>query len=99
MLRDSLAAFSRTDSSFARRVIQQDKEFDARYSEAFPRLVTSMAEEREIRVHDTKLAFLLKDLNEISEHATNIAEVAMFMADGKEITHMDMHERRDKPQA
>jgi phosphate uptake regulator len=42
---------------------------------------------------------LLKDLNEISEHATNIAEVAMFMADGKEITHMDMHERRDKPLA
>jgi phosphate transport system protein len=44
--------------------------------------------------HDTNLAFLSKDLNEISEHATNIAEVVMFMVDGKEITHMDMHERR-----
>ena len=44
--------------------------------------------------HDTKLAFLSKDLNEISEHATNIAEVVMFMVDGKEIAHMDMHERR-----
>jgi phosphate uptake regulator len=44
--------------------------------------------------HDTKLAFLSKDLNEISEHATNIAEVVIFMVNGKEITHMDMHERR-----
>jgi phosphate uptake regulator len=40
------------------------------------------------------MAFWSKDLNEISEHATNIAEVVMFMVDGKEITHMDMHERR-----
>ena len=40
------------------------------------------------------MAFLAKDLNEISEHATNIAEMVMFMVDGKEITHMDMHERR-----
>ena len=44
--------------------------------------------------HNTKLAFLSKDLNEISEHATNIAELVTFMVDGKEISHMDMHERR-----
>jgi hypothetical protein len=36
----------------------------------------------------TRLAFLSKDLNEISEHATNIAEVVIFMVDGKEIMHM-----------
>jgi hypothetical protein len=36
-------------------------------------------------------------LIEISEHATNIAELVMFMVDGKEISHMDMHERRANP--
>ena len=63
------------------------------YGAVFAKL-TSLAKEPDRVAHDTKLAFLSKDLNEISEHATNIAEVVMFMVDGKEIAHMDMHERR-----
>ncbi len=94
MVRDSLAAFSRADSAAAQRVFEKDKEFDAIYGEVFAMLTASMAKDRDRVAHDTKLAFLSKDLNEISEHATNIAEVVMFMVDGKEITHMDMHERR-----
>jgi hypothetical protein len=43
---------------------------------------------------DTMLVFLSKDLNEISEHATDVAAVVMFAGDCKEITHMDMPERR-----
>ena len=63
------------------------------YGAVFAKL-TSLAKEPDRVAHDTKLAFLSKDLNEISEPAANIAEVVMFMVDGKEITHMDMHERR-----
>jgi phosphate transport system protein len=94
MVRDSLTAFSRGDGSLARRVFEQDKEFDALYGEAFAKLTAALAKDPERVAHDVRLAFLSKDLNEISEHATNIAEVVMFMIDGKEITHMDMHERR-----
>jgi phosphate transport system protein len=94
MVRDSLTAFSRADSSLAKRVFEKDKEFDALYGEAFAKLTASMAKDPDRVAHDTKLAFLSKDLNEISEHATNIAEVVMFMVEGKELTHMDMHERR-----
>jgi phosphate transport system protein len=94
MVRDSLTAFSRMDSSLAKRVFEKDKEFDALYGEAFAKLTASLAKDPDRVAHDTKLAFLSKDLNEISEHATNIAEVVMFMVDGKELTHMDMHERR-----
>ena len=93
MVRGSLTAFSRSDSSVAKRVFEKDKEFDALYGAVFAKL-TSLAKDPDRVAHDTKLAFLSKDLNEISEHATNIAEVVMFMVDGKEITHMDMHERR-----
>jgi phosphate transport system protein len=94
MVRAGIEAFSRTDRSAVARVMQMDKEFDALYSEAFPRIVTSLAKDSERIARDTKLAFLAKDLNEISEHATNIAELVIFMVDGKEIMHMDMHERR-----
>jgi phosphate transport system protein len=94
MVRDSVTAFSRADSSLAQRVFEKDKEFDAHYGEVFSKLTASLARDNGRIAHDAKLAFLSKDLNEISEHATNIAEVVMFMVDGKEITHMDMHERR-----
>ncbi len=94
MVRDSLTAFSRADSSVAKRVFEKDKEFDALYGAAFAKFTASLAKDPDRAAHNTKLAFLSKDLNEISEHATNIAEVVMFMVDGKELTHMDMHERR-----
>ena len=94
MVRDSLTAFSRADSSVAKRVFEKDKEFDALYGEAFAKFTASLAKDPDRAAHNTKLAFLSKDLNEISEHATNIAEVVMFMVEGKELTHMDMHERR-----
>ncbi len=94
MVRDSLTAFARSDSSIAKRVFEKDKEFDALYGETFAKLTATVAKDPARVSHDTNLAFLSRDLNEISEHATNIAEMVMFMVDGKEITHMDMHERR-----
>jgi len=94
MVRDSLTAYSRMDGSLARRVFEKDKEFDALYGEAFAKLTAALAKDPERVARDVRLAFLSRDLNEISEHATNIAEVVMFMIDGKEITHMDMHEQR-----
>ena len=93
MVGDSLSAFAQADTSLAKEVFQKDREFDAFYCDVFSRLMTSAKDPDRI-AHDAKLAFLSKDLNEISEHATNIAEVVMFMVDGKEITHMDIHERR-----
>ena len=94
MVRDSLMAFSRAESSLAQRVFEKDKEFDELYGKVFAKLTASLARDSGRVAHDAQLAFLSKDLNEISEHATNIAEVVMFMVEGKEITHMDMHERR-----
>jgi phosphate transport system protein len=93
MVRGSLTAFCRVDSSVAKRVFEKDNEFDALYGAVFAKL-TLVAKEPNRVAHDTKLAFLSKDLNEISVHATNIAEVVMFLVDGKEIAHMDIHERR-----
>jgi phosphate transport system protein len=93
MVRDSLTAYSQADSSIAKLVFEKDKEFDARYSEVFAKLTASPKDLARV-AHDTRLALLSRDLNEISEHATNIAEVVMFMIDGKELAHMDMHERR-----
>jgi phosphate transport system protein len=67
MVSGSLTAFSRADSSVAKRVFEKDNEFDALYCAVFAQL-TSVAKDPDRVAHDTKLAFLSKDLNEISEH-------------------------------
>ena len=94
MVHDSVASFLDNDTSLAKQVTEKDKEFDALYTAALPRLIAFTDRSLEGSLHDAKLAFLSKDLNEISEHATNIAELVIFMVEGKEIAHMDMHERR-----
>ena len=94
MVRDGLTAFSTGDSSVANRVFEKDKEFDALYGEEFAKLKASIASDSDRVAHDTDLAFLSKDLNEISEHATYIAEAVVFMVEGKQIAHKDIHERR-----
>jgi len=94
MVRDAMAAFSRSDPALVKSVWEKDKEFDALYSHVLPNLVTSLAKDPERIARDAKLALLSKDLNEISEHATNIAEMVVFMVEGKELSHMDLHERR-----
>ncbi len=74
--------------------LEKNKEFDALYGAVFALLAASIAEGPDRVAHDTKLAVLSKDLNEISERATNISEIVMFLVDGKEITHMDIRGRR-----
>jgi phosphate transport system protein len=96
MVRDAMAAFSRSDAALVKSVWEKDKEFDDHYSHVFPNLITSLAKDPERIARDAKLALLSKDLNEISEHATNIAEMVMFMVEGKELSHMDRYERRPR---
>ncbi|HEY2485575.1 MAG TPA: phosphate signaling complex protein PhoU [Candidatus Binataceae bacterium] len=96
MVSDAMAAFSRSDAALVKSVWEKDKEFDDLYSHVFPNLITSLAKDPERIARDAKLALLSKDLNEISEHATNIAEMVMFMVEGKELSHMDRYERRPR---
>lgn len=96
MVRDAMAAFSRSDAALVKSVWEKDKEFDDLYSHVFPNLITSLAKDPERIARDAKLALLSKDLNEISEHATNIAEMVMFMVEGKQLSHMDRYERRPR---
>lgn len=94
MISESLRAFTQLDSSLAEGVFDTDKKFAALYSTAFAKLTSASSGHAEKALHRAKMALFFRDMNEISEHATNIAEVVIFMVRGNEITHMDFHERR-----
>jgi phosphate transport system protein len=53
MVRDAMAAFSRSDAALVKSVWEKDKEFDDLYSHVFPNLITSLAKDPE-RIAETR---------------------------------------------
>ncbi len=88
MLRDSLDAFVREDTALALDVCQRDDFINKQTAEVFTRLLGRMAEEPRTVTRSTRILFLAKYLERIADHATNIGEMVVYMAKGKNIRHI-----------
>lgn len=89
MVKDSLDAFMRNDPALAAQVIARDDEVDQLNYQIYRELLSYMAEEPHKIVPGTRVLFISKYLERIADHATNIAEMVVFMVEGKTIKHMD----------
>ena len=89
MLRQSLDAFVREDTELALKVCAADDTIDALNNQLFRELLSYMAENASTVTRATRLLFVSKYLERIADHATNIAEMVVFMVKGKSIRHLD----------
>ncbi len=89
MLKDSLDAFVRDDAALAEEVIERDDEVDQLNYQMYRELLSYMAEDPKTIGRATRLLFISKYLERIADHATNIAEMVVFMVKGRTIRHMD----------
>ncbi len=89
MLKDSLDAFVRDDAVLAEEVIERDDEVDQLNYQMYRELLSYMAEDPKTIGRATRLLFISKYLERIADHATNIAEMVVFMVKGRTIRHMD----------
>jgi phosphate transport system protein len=89
MVKDSLDAFVNNDTELAEQVIARDDEVDQLNYQIFRELLSYMAEEPRTISRATRVLFVSKYLERIADHATNIAEMVVFMVKGKTIRHMD----------
>ena len=89
MLRESIDAFVREDVDLALQVCREDDEIDDLNSQLFRELLTYMAEEPTTVTRAIRLLFVAKYLERIADHATNIAEMVVYMVKGKSIRHLD----------
>jgi phosphate transport system protein len=89
MLRESLDAFVRRDVDLALGVCREDDVVDELISQLFREILSYMVEDPHTIGRGIRLLFLGKYLERISDHATNIAEMVVFMVKGKSIRHLD----------
>jgi phosphate transport system protein len=89
MLRDSLNAFVREDVDLALRVCQEDDTVDQLNAQIFRELISYMVEDPKTITRAMRMTFVAKYLERIADHATNIAEMVIFMVKGQSIRHLD----------
>jgi phosphate transport system protein len=87
MLHDALDAFVAGDAPKAEDVLSRDKLVDAYYAQLFPELVARMMADPNVVFHSTRLLSVGKYLERIADHATNIAEMVVFMVRGQDVRH------------
>jgi len=90
MLRESLDAFVREDAELALKVCRDDDTIDALHAAMFREMIDWMGSHPESIVNGTAQLFVSKYLERIADHATNIAEMVIFMVKGKSIRHLSV---------
>jgi phosphate transport system protein len=89
MLHRSLDAFVREDAELALAVCNSDDSLDKLHAQLFRELLSFMVEDPATISRAMRLLFVSKNLERIGDHATNIAEMVIFMVRGRSIRHLD----------
>jgi len=87
MVKDSLDAFVTRDTELARRVCAADAEVDALKEQIFRELLTFMMEDARTIPRAIRLILISRFLERVADHATNIAEMVIYMVEGKMVRH------------
>lgn len=96
MVKSSLDAFVHRETELAEKVIATDKRLDEQHRQAFFDIVELMGKEP-AQIHQTvNLLSMARYLERIGDHATNIAEMVVFMVRGKDIRHLWSRQEQQK---
>jgi len=87
MVKEALDAFVRGDVDLAVKVCNDDQFVDDLNVQIQRELLTFMIEDPTTITRAIKLNYISKYLERIADHATNIAEMVIFMVKGKDIRH------------
>lgn len=87
LLHGALDAFVRADARLARELLDRDEDIDASFARIFQTLVLCMIDNPQTVERATRLQSLARYLERIADHATNVAEMVVFMVKGKDVRH------------
>lgn len=104
MLADALDAYVNRDQTKAEDVIERDLEADQIYNSLFRELLTHMMEDPRTIAPAMHLHFIAKNIERVGDHATNLAEQAIYLVTGsfpsddrpkQDVTSVNLSELRD----
>jgi phosphate transport system protein len=98
MLKDSLDAFVAKDADLALQVCESDDFVDNLNQQIFNELLLYMLKDPKNIARAVRLTYIAKYLERIADHATNIAEMVVYMVKGKVIRHMACEAARKAPE-
>ncbi len=88
MVHDALDAFVMGDPLKAEQVMERDETVDRLHAEIIPGLVSVMTHDPSVVPRSIRLISIAKYLERVADHATNIAEMVVFMVRGQDVRHM-----------
>jgi hypothetical protein len=87
MVKESLDAFVARDTALARQVCGEDAEVDALKEQIFRELLTYMMEDPRTVSRAIRVILISRFMERVADHATNIAEMVVYMVEGKMVRH------------
>ena len=93
MVHQALDAFVKRDPFLARTVLREDAAVDELNVQLFRELLTYMIEEPKNVSRALRITFIAKYLERVADHATNIAQMVIFMCEGRDVRHPGARKR------
>ena len=87
MVKESLDAFVARDTELARKVCAEDADVDALKEQIFRELLTFMMEDPKTIPRAIRLILISRFMERVADHATNIAEMVIYLVDAKMVRH------------
>ena len=87
MVKESLDAFVARDTALARQVCGEDSEVDLLKEQIFRELLTFMMEDPRTIPRAIRLILISRFMERVADHATNIAEMVVYLVEGKMVRH------------
>jgi phosphate transport system protein len=96
-LRRSLDAFSRVDPELARAVMDEDDGIDAQQDEVVETMIRELSSRPGNASQQVDIILLAKHLERVADHATNIAEDVILVAEARNVKHAAKLARATRP--
>ncbi len=87
MVKEALDAFVNRNADLARKVCREDDFVDDLTRQVFRELVSYMMEDPSTISRAIRITFVAKYIERIADHATNVAEMVVYLVEGKIIRH------------
>ena len=87
LFRNALDAYSRGDTELARMVLDEDDEVDDVEAEVVRSIIRELEAHPEAASQEVDLIMVAKHLERVADHATNIAEDVILVAEARNVKH------------